>query len=150
MELQDFLVKAKINTYASKGESKEKILKDGSKELIYKNANLMYRDRYFGFNPFIGEEIVFLDNKAIWGMNYYGKILSKNIDPEQLYAFLKKAMLLVKKERPFRGPACFQEGEWDYKDESRGTVNNFEGTEMIFFKKKKVYELKYHGGAIER
>ena len=148
MELQDFLVKAKINTYASKGEIKERKLKDGSKELIYKKANLMYRDRYFGFNPFIGEEIVFLDNKAIWGMNYYGEILSKNIDPEQLYAFLKKALLLIKQERPFRGPAYFKEEKWNYKDKSCGTVDDFEGTEEIYFEKKKVYELKYHGGNI--
>jgi hypothetical protein len=148
MKLQDFLVKAKINTYASKGESKERKLKDGSKELIYKNANLMYRDRYFGFNPFIGEEIVWENGKAIWGMNYYGRILSNKIDSEQLYGFLKKAMCLVKTRRPFRGPTCFQEGEWDYKDKSHGTVSDFKGTEIIFFKKKKVYELKYHGGNI--
>jgi hypothetical protein len=150
MELQDFLVKAKVNTYASNGESKEKILKDGSKELIYKNANLIYRDRYFGFNPFVGEEIVFLDNKAIWGMNYYGKILSKNIDPEQLYTFLKKALLLVKKERPFRGLSEFKEEKWKYQDKNQGTLKSFAGTEEIYFEKKKVYELKYHGGAIER
>ena len=150
MELQDFLVKAKINTYASKGEIKERKLKDGSKELIYKNANLMYQDRYFGFNPFIGEEIVFLDSKAIWGMNYYGRILSDKIDSKQVYKFLKKAMCLVKPERPFRGPNNFEEGKWDYKDKSQGTVSDFKGTEIIFFKKKKVYELKYHGGTVKK
>ena len=150
MELQDFLVKAKINTYASNGESKERILKDGSKELIYKNANLIYRDRYFGFNPFIGEETVFLNGKAIWGMNYYGKILSENIDSKQLYVFLKKSMLLVKKERPFRGPTKFKENKWKYQDKNQGTLKSFIGIEEIYFEKKKVYELKYHGGNIAK
>lgn len=55
MELQDFLVKAKINTYASSGEGGEKKLEDGGRELIFENGEYKYRDRYFGFNPFIGE-----------------------------------------------------------------------------------------------
>ena len=148
MELKDFLVKAKVGTYASDGEGKEKILEDGSKELIYESGEWRYCDRYFGFNPFIGEEIVWLNNEAVWGMNYYGRILSDEVNAKLLYKFLRNAMRLVEAERPFRGPTEFQEKEWDYKDESHGTVDNFEGTETIYFREEKVYELKYHGGLI--
>jgi len=148
MNLITFLVKAKINTYAS--NNKKRTLKDGSKELIYKNINLIYRDKYFGFNPFIGEEVVWRNGKVVWGMNYYGKIISDKVDDEQLYEFLRKAMRLVKPERPFRGPAYLREGEWVYKDKSYGKVDNFKGVEIIFLKKKKVYELKYHGGNIAK
>jgi len=56
-ELCRFLVKAKINTYASAREGA--ILRDGSKELVFSEGKWLYRDRYFGFNPFIGEETVF-------------------------------------------------------------------------------------------
>jgi len=149
MEIKDFLVEAKINTYASNGEGKEKILKDGSKEFVYEKDKWKYRDRYFGFNPFIGEEIVWNNDKVIWGMNYTGKILSDKIDAKEVYQFLKKAMKLVELEKPFRGPAYFQENEWEYKDQNSGTFENFEGFETIYYKSEKVYELKYHGGMIK-
>jgi hypothetical protein len=146
--LNDFIVEAKINTYASGGEGGENTLEDGSKELIHKNAEWKYRDRYFGFNSFIGEEIVWKGGTAVWGMNYYGKIVSDKVDATQIYSFLKKAMKLVTTERPFRGPANFQDGEWDYTDVSNGTIDKFEGVETIYFRKNKVYELKYNGGKL--
>jgi hypothetical protein len=150
MELKDFLVKSKVGTYASDGEGKEKILEDGSKELVYESGEWKYRDRYFGFNQFIGEEIVWLNNEAVWGMNYYGRIFSDKVNGKQLYEFLRKALRSVKSERPFRGPKEFQEKEWNYKDESIGTVNNFEGVETIYFREEKVYELNYHGGTLAK
>ncbi|MFA5013842.1 MAG: DUF5680 domain-containing protein [Candidatus Paceibacterota bacterium] len=149
MELKDFLVEAKINTYAKDGEGGERVLEDGSKELIYENKEWKYRDRYFGFNPFIGEEAVWENGKMIWGMNYYGKILSDKVDVSQVYQFLKKAMRLVEADRPFRGPTELQEEEWDYRDENNGNIDKFEGVETIYFQKEKVYELKYHGGVIK-
>lgn len=148
MELNKFLVEAKINTYASSGEGGERNLEDGSKELTYENADRKYRDRYFGFSPFIGEEVVWEKEKAVWGMNYYGEILSKNIDPKELYIFLQKAMRQVKIDRPFRGPSKFEEGEWTYQDKSNGDIDSFSGLEIILFKGERIFELKYHGGFI--
>ena len=72
-ELSSFLVRAKINTYATGGKSAEKRSNSNSKELIYKEKEYIYKDKYFGYNPFIGEEIVWKDNKILWGMNYFGK-----------------------------------------------------------------------------
>ncbi|HNY35908.1 MAG TPA: DUF5680 domain-containing protein [Candidatus Pacearchaeota archaeon] len=146
---EEFLLKAKINTYASNGENEEKILEDGSKELVYKNNEWEYRDRYFGFNPFIGEEIIFKDSKIFWGMNYYGRIISDKVETEQIYQFLKKSLRLAKIEYPFRGPIDFQENNWIYKNKINGIANNFTGKESIYFKQEKVYELIYHGGIIK-
>ena len=56
-ELCSFLVRAKIRTYASGREGV--IVKNRSKELIFEEEDFRYRDRYFGSNPFIGEEVVF-------------------------------------------------------------------------------------------
>lgn len=148
MELRKFLVEAKKNTYASGGERKELVLNDGSKEFIYRSDSFEYRDRYLGFNPFIGEEIVHVDGKAVWGMNYYGTITSKDVDASLLYQFLKRAMSLLELERPFRGPNIFSEKDWRYEDESKGDIDNFSGKEVIYFNNEKVYELKYHGGFI--
>jgi len=150
MELKEFLIKAKINTYASSGEGGEKTLGDGSKELICADGEWKYRDRYFGFNPFIGEEVVWKNEKVVWGMNYYGTIISKEADAKSLYQFLQKAMRLVKSERPFRGPTEFCEGDWKYADESFGDMDKFKGTETIYFRGEKVYELKYHGGVVNK
>ena len=88
MELSKFLVKAKIATYASEGEGGEKDLEDGSKELTYEEEEFRYRDRYFGFNPFSGEEVVWKNNEFIWVMNYYGKVVSDKIPAKQIYEFL--------------------------------------------------------------
>ena len=88
MDLNNFLVKAKVYTYASEGEVNERILDDRSKELIFEQDEFKYRDRYFGFNPFIGEEVVWKNNKIIWSMNYYGKIISDIVPPKEVYKFL--------------------------------------------------------------
>ena len=150
MELKDFLVEAKINTYASKGELTERILKDGSKELIYKEGEWKYRDRYFGSNKFIGEEIVWKNGRVIWGMNYYGKCLIDIVSSKEVYQFLRKALRQVQKDRPFRGPMELMEDDWKYFDKSMGNIDDFEGYEKIFYQEKLVYELKYHGGVVCR
>ena len=58
-QLSKFLVRAKISTYASSGEGGENLLPDGNKEFEFKEKEFRYRDRYFGFNPFVGQEVVF-------------------------------------------------------------------------------------------
>lgn len=147
MELNEFLVKAKNGTYASNGESKK--LTDGCLELTYSAGEFSYRDRYFGFDPFVGQEIVFKDGKAIWSMNYYGRTVDKKFPAGEIYAFLQKAMRQVTLERPFRGPSIFAEGDFMYNDESSGTLEAFSGVERILFNRHKVYTLKYHGGTIK-
>ncbi|MFH1536321.1 MAG: DUF5680 domain-containing protein [Patescibacteria group bacterium] len=101
-QLSEFLVKAKINTYASSGEREEKNLPDGSKELEFKEKEFKYRDRYFGYGHFIGEEIVWQNEKAVWGMNYYGEIISEIIPAKQIYQFLQEALKKITKNKPFR------------------------------------------------
>ena len=150
MDLKNFLIKAKTLTYASAGEGREKILADGSKELSYKNGPWQYRDRYFGFDPFIGEEIVWKNGRIIWGLNYYGQITSTKIDSRAIYKFLQSALRLVQASRPFRGPKVFSIADWNYQDQSSGSINSFSGHEVIYFKTKKVYELKYQGGLIKK
>lgn len=146
MELNEFLVKAKISTYA--GEAKKKILKDGTKELMFKEGEFKYRDRYYGFNPFFGEEIVWQKNKIFWGMNYFGRIFSDAVSEKQVYKFLIIAMKQIKEERPFRGPHNFKSEDFEYFDESTGDINNFVGVERILFKGQEIYKLNYHGGAM--
>lgn len=148
-QLSQFLIKAKINTYAASGEGGEKIIPDGGKEFEFEEKELKYRDRYFGFDPFIGEEIVLEKGKIIWGMNYYGKVISeKIISAKQIYQFLQEALKKVAEDKPFRGPNNFEQGSFEYFDKTEGALENFQGEETVFYKKQLVYQLKYHGGLI--
>ncbi len=149
MELNEFLVKAKVNTYATSGEGGERILEDGSKELVYEEGGFKYRDRYFGFGPFAGEEIVWKDGRPFWAMNYYGSPVSGAVPAEKFYEFLKRALRKVTREKPFRGPDNFKEGDFEYINESEGGVGDFAGIEMILCRGEEVYKLSYHGGFIK-
>jgi len=148
MKLSEFLVKAKINTYASEGRGNKKILKDGSKQVVYEKEGFRYRDRYFGYNPFVGEEIVWKDGKSIWAMNYYGKITSKAMAARQVYGFLKKALRQVKEKCPFRGPARLKHSDLEYLNEYEGDIESFRGTERILYRGQEIYILFYHGGTV--
>jgi hypothetical protein len=147
-QLSKFLVKAKISTYASSGEDGEKILPDRSKEFEFREGGFRYRDRYFGFNPFIGEEIVWQSEKIVWGMNYYGKIVSKIIPPKEIYQFLQEVLRKISKNKPFRGPDRLKKDNLKYFNKVKGTIEEFDGEEKIFYKGKLVYGLVYHGGII--
>lgn len=145
MELEDFLVEAKKATYGS-DETKPVQLDDGSKEYLYERDEYVYRDRYFGSNPFVGEEVVYWKGEPIWSMNYYGKATSR--DPDEVFGFLTKALGAVERKKPYRGPEKLRDGLWDYHFMSRGNVFSFWGEEEIFYDGIKVYWLRFHGGEI--
>ena len=147
-QLSKFLVKAKINTYVSSGEGGERILTDGSKQFEFKEKEFKYRDRYFGFNPFIGEEIVWQNEEVVWGMNYYGEIVSEIIPAKNIYQFLQEALKKIPDDKPFRGPDSFKKGDFKYINKIEGIVEKFKGEEIIFYKEQIVYKLNYHGGFV--
>lgn len=148
MELVDFIVKAKKNTYAS--GNKASILEDGFEEFVFKEGDFKYRDRYYAENPrfFGGQEVIWQKGKTAWIMNYYGFIIDLGVDIERVYEFLRKAMVQVDKDRLFRGPSFFKEGDFRYFDKSNGDVNRFKGIEEIVFQNRGVYKLEYHGGKV--
>lgn len=148
-KLKDFLVIAKKATYATSGEGGERRLKDGTKEFVFKKGPYTYRDRYFGSNHFIGQEIVFYKLKPVWGMNYTGSVSAHNVNSHEAYLFLKKALQKVTKQNPYRGPKKYASGQWRYSCTVKGSVNAFSGQEVIFWDKKKAYELLFHGGEIK-
>jgi hypothetical protein len=146
MDLADFLVEAKKRTYGSGAEPKR--LEDGSKEHRVTIDEYTYRDRYFGGNPFIGEEVVFRAGKPVWSMNYYGKTTGRT--PSEVFGFLGKALGLVEKNKPYRGPKQYSDGSWFYGMMSRGSINSFWGEEEIQYEGIRVYWLRFHGGEIDR
>jgi len=148
-DFKKFLIKAKKNTYALSGERMEGVLGDGAKELDYKSGDFYYRDRYYGSDPFAGEEVVFLNNKALWVMNYSGRCLKTAISKSEIYSFLKKCLRKINADNPFRGPDEHRSGGYIYKNKVKGSIDNFYGEEFIYYKNNKIYELKYHGGLVK-
>lgn len=148
-KLSEFLVKAKINTYASFGETGKEVLVDGGKELQFEEGGFKYRDKYFGSGSFIGEEIVFQNEKPVWGMNYYGGDVSNVISSEIVYDFLKKALRKVTADKPFRGPDTFKEDDFEYINKVEGIVERFIGEETILYKGELVHKVNYQGGLIK-
>ena len=149
MRLEQFLVKAKVSAYASGGEGGEELLADGCKELAFQEGEFKYRDRYFGWNPFVGEEVVWQGDQIIWAMNYYGLVFDEFVPAGQVYTFLQQAMNQVKEDRPFRGPQSLKGDDYKYLDESQGNVEQFTGTERIYYQGREVYRLHYHGGKVQ-
>ncbi len=151
MELKEFIVRAKRDTYAS-GKKAQK-LEDGSERFIFEEGNWKYQDTYFVFDnefdgAFFGTEMVWFEGKTCWCMNYYGQANSPAIGMKEVYVFLRKAMMQLSADRPFRGPAKLKDGDFEYLDKGEGDVNQFRGTEQILYKGKEVYRLEYHGGKI--
>ncbi|MCK9292797.1 MAG: DUF5680 domain-containing protein [archaeon] len=145
----DFLVIAKKNTYAS-SRLTDFLNKDGSKELVYEQDNYKYVDRYYGYNPFIGQEIVFENNNCIWGLNYFGEVLQSEIFEKEVYSFLKSALLKIENRSPLRGPNYYKENNLEYFSQSLGDVNRFSGKEYVDYKGKTIYRGLFSGGIIRK
>ena len=149
MSLIEFILEAKKAAYAKENPDSLEILDNGSRELTFEEGDFVYKDRYYGFNPFSGEETVWQADVPVWSMNYYGKIISSSVLPKNVYPFLRKAMSEVDEESLFRGPFSFIEGDFKYENKFNGDIDFFTGEESIFFKGEKVYLLVYHGGRVK-
>jgi len=145
-ELARFIVSAKKNTYAGKGEGRRGT--DNSKNLQYEDGDYVYGDRYFGSARFGGEEVVWLKGEPVWLMNYYGGVENKAADSEKVFVFLRKALLQVSPEKPFRGPPFFRDGDFEYTNSSIGDVARFKGTERVTLRGEIIHTLEYTGGIL--
>jgi hypothetical protein len=72
-ELVGFIHSAKLATYAAQGDdaSTRPLLVD-SKQLEYVRGPYLYRDIYVGMFRFVGQKIVYADDRAVWSMAYSG------------------------------------------------------------------------------
>lgn len=142
-DLRLFLLRAKNSTYIS-SDNLTLSSRPNSKDFRYCENDFMYIDSYIGNEKFIGEEAVWLKDNPIYGMNYYGHILSGNFD----IAFLKEALACATLKFPFRGPEFYQQGDYTYNCKVQGDIALFYGEESIYCNQKKVYFCLFHGGII--
>lgn len=147
-QLRSFLVHAKRSTYAS-GTAPSGESRPGSFDLAFEEGEFRYLDSYFGGIDFIGEEAVWWQGTPMWGMNYYGWMLTDSI-PAEFGHFLKAALSHIPLEAPFRGPEVYEDGDLRYVCQSAGDVMRFAGEEVIEYKGQVIYKLLFHGGGVKR
>jgi hypothetical protein len=141
-----FLIRAKRATYAS-GAEPDGSSRSASHDLHFEEGDYAYLDTYLGGFKFIGEEAVWKSGKPIWGMNYYGWMVSSTI-PEGFSEFLKQALQRVTEASPYRGPEEYKDGNFSYGCGCEGDLTRFSGEEWIELNGKVIYELVFHGGEI--
>ena len=139
-----FLLRAKKSTYAAHGAEVPSSRPD-SHDLTYAEGDLQYIDTYIGSLRFAGEEAVWERGVPIWSMNYCGRVTGQGFSGD----FLKRALLLVPENAPFRGPAFYSEREMTYSCRVEGDVDWFQGYEEIRLSNQQIYECVYHGGRIQ-
>ncbi|MFI1013715.1 DUF5680 domain-containing protein [Streptomyces sp. NPDC020965] len=146
--LESFIVRAKSATYVG-GAGKIAPVRTASHDLEYREDDLVYRDSYFGGTDFLGQETVHSAGHPVWGMNYYGYLLTDDIDAFTAGETIKAALTSLYGEGRFLGGFRHTVGELTYVDETVGEVSRFRGIEHIATPDGTlVYELRYHGGRI--
>ncbi|MGC8505830.1 MAG: DUF5680 domain-containing protein [Thermoplasmata archaeon] len=144
---QMFLMESKQHTYASGNGITDPIFPD-SVQLEFSKGDLLYRDIYFGSSHFVGQETVFLKNTPIWSMAYSGGLIKSGTDKDQVYMFLREALMHPNAELPIRGPDRHQRGDLEYENLITGTMEMFHGFERILKNRVTIYLLHYSGGSI--
>lgn len=150
-ELKKFLYKANENGYAGDGNEVEP-QRPGFDEIEYTDGKYLFHDSYAGHYFAPGQEVVYLDNKPIWAMAYAGGMNFKHHGDEKLtkdtIKFLKKALLKMDPEKPFRGPEYYKEGDFEYHSQLMGDVQDFAGSELINYKGEEVFSQNFIGGVV--
>lgn len=143
-EMIRFRLEANVNTYAAFMNETDSTRLD-SHDYRYEKGEYVYHDTYVGGEQFAGEEAVWRNGKAVYAMNYMGRVIGENFSGN----FLKEALRNADYRMPYRGPEYYQAGEYTYKCKVSGDINWFQGHEEIYWGEKKVYECYFHGGLLK-
>ncbi len=146
-KLPEFLVSAKQNTFASGAKGTKE--KDHSTLYEFEMEDWLYKDQFCGDGDrFLGHERVWKKKIPIWGMNYHGVKLDKLFEEKRLYDFLREALKRVEASHPFRGPDKYESNNLRYSNVITGDLGSFRGVEFVYETGRAVYQLDYHGGAL--
>lgn len=146
-KLLQFLLKARTKTYAGDEGEVESAFED-SKQLEYKKDDYLYRDIYYtGKKKFMGLETIYYQQQPVWSMSYYGSCTE---EPEEIYDFLKEALLKNWKDARTWKEVEWEKGDYKYlcKPDFEGSIEEMAGMEQIHKKDEQVYSFFYGGGLI--
>ena len=135
-----FIVSPKKKGYAGNGEKIREA--DDSKTFVFQDENFYYTDNYAGSSQAPGNEIVRWkkgDGQRIWQMSYSGGMLPEFWGDKELmketFECLKKSLLLIDFEHPFRGPEKYIWNNLKYVSSIKGDIKRFNGKERIIDKR---------------
>lgn len=146
-DLLAFIHKAHKCTYAAPKEVKEKYKlipprRPGYKEFCFLDGDWEYHDSYSGSEMAPGEETVSFQGKPVWSMSYRGKGVegvTYDFLKEEIFPFLKKTLMNISEDLPFRGPREFVEGDFKYTFEFEGDYSYFRGREAVLYQGNEVF-----------
>ncbi|MDR2524494.1 MAG: DUF5680 domain-containing protein [Candidatus Nomurabacteria bacterium] len=145
-ELKTFLLKANKRGYGSADVSR-KILANGEHVISFGDSDFEFKDIYYGGEPYSGQEVVFADGRAVWAMQYRGRVLAGN-DFAPIYAFLGQALTGTKIGLP-RGVDGFSDGDFLYNFKMSGDLDDFSAHETIKRNGEIVYSADFLGGLVD-
>jgi hypothetical protein len=146
-----FLVEAKRLAQPAATTAALNSILPGVVHLEYSRGLYTYRNVYYGFERFSGQETVHYDNRPVWGMGYNGGLITHymwDLQPQWIYAVLRAALSQVSEELPFRGPLTYEYYGFEYVNHPLGHLAEFLGEETIKYRESLVYHLWYVGGFI--
>lgn len=149
-DLKAFLLYCAREGYANIGDDGMKKEPDGSTSIHLARGDFSFHDNYFGGEPYGGREVVFLNDKPVWMMVYYGLVLDASTDVKPLYAFLRTALAAVPDEAPYRGPQELVDGDFTYQNKWMGKLERFSGEEVIQRSGQLIYQANYLGGLVDQ
>ena len=142
-ELIAFRLEANVNTYAAFRNETDST-RPQSHDYRYGSGSYLYHDTYVGGERFAGEEAVWHHGKAVYAMNYMGRVLDDSFSGN----FLKEALRNADRKMPYRGPEYYHAGEYTYRCKVTGDFTWFQGYEEIYRNETKTYECVFHGGTL--
>ncbi len=148
MDLKSFIFEAKSEALARDGRGEESTRSDGGLGFYFELGEFSYRDTYYGFSPFAGQELVWIRNKPLWVTNYFAEFVSVKVTRHDIFRFQHQALVAQNRELPFRGPTDFALGSFHYNSITSGDMEYFSGSERIGFEGEPVFILHFHGGML--
>lgn len=150
-ELQEFFAEAQMK-YAS---DELRPYGDHPDEYIveYVREPWTYIDRWCGGEPYMGMTTIYGEGVPCFGMVYFGRVMvSYAKSQEAVLKCLMEALQKVNPNCPWCGPRKFTASNGlCYRNEWKGSVRKFEGTEIIMGSSKEpLYSATYRGGIINK
>src|SRR5687768_2587206 len=97
--LRRFLVEANAAGYAGGEERTWLKESDGSTTIAFAQGAWRLHDNFFGGEPYGGRAVVFLDDKPVWMMVYYGWV-ADGVEPDRVYGLLRRALMQMPADCP--------------------------------------------------
>lgn len=147
--LRQFLIDSNKVGYAGGKEKKWIKEPDDSTTIPFEKDDWKSHDNFFGGEPYGGRTVVFYKGKPVWIMVYYGWIVEK-VETNLVYEILRKALIQMPKDYPFRGPKEYRKSKYVYTNSWEGEIERFSGEEKITLEEQLIYKANYIGGIVDQ